>query len=93
MAMGIADILSETYKGLQPFRPSASKDQDLLRRTGMYTSKGVGRIVRAGLQSAIELSMGVTEGFHNAPKLWGNDAVRPRQQVSDLQLGAKAIGN
>jgi UDP:flavonoid glycosyltransferase YjiC (YdhE family) len=71
---------------------SKNKDRDLLCQTGVHTSKGFGRIVKAALQSPMELSMSITEGFHNAPKLWGDDTVRPQQQVSGLKSGAKAVG-
>lgn len=68
------------------------KDRDMMRQTGVHTSKGFGRIVKAVVQSPMELSVGITEGFHNAPKLWGDDTVRPQQRVSDFKSGAKAIG-
>ena len=68
------------------------KERDMLRQTGVHTSKGFGRIVKAAVQSPMDLSMSITEGFHNVPKLWGDDTVRPQQQVSDLKSGAKAVG-
>jgi UDP:flavonoid glycosyltransferase YjiC (YdhE family) len=68
------------------------KDHDMLRQTGAHTSKGFGRIVKTALQSPMDLSMSITEGFHNAPKLWGDDTVRPPQKVSDLKSGARAVG-
>ncbi|RDW65951.1 hypothetical protein BP6252_09586 [Coleophoma cylindrospora] len=70
----------------------SGKDHDMLHQTGVHTSKGFGRIVKAAVQSPMKLSMGITEGFHNAPKLWGDDTVRPQQQVSDIKSGAKAVG-
>ncbi|PQE13488.1 glycosyltransferase family 1 protein [Rutstroemia sp. NJR-2017a WRK4] len=71
---------------------STGKDHDMLRQTGAHTSKGFGRIVKTALRSPIDLSMSITEGFHNAPKLWGDDTVRAPQKVSDLKSGAKAVG-
>ena len=72
--------------------PGSGKDYDMLRQTGVHTSKGFGRIAKAALQSPMDLSVSITEGFHNAPKLWGDDTVRPQQQVSDFKSGAKAFG-
>ena len=46
----------------------------------------------AGLQAPMDLSLGFTKGFHNAPKLWGDDTVRPQQQVIDFKSGIKAVG-
>jgi UDP:flavonoid glycosyltransferase YjiC (YdhE family) len=71
---------------------SSGKDRDMLRQTGVHTSKGFGRIAKAALQSPMEISVSFTKGFHNAPKLWGDETVRPQEQVSDLKSGFKAIG-
>ncbi|KAI4691013.1 uncharacterized protein J4E88_002490 [Alternaria novae-zelandiae] len=71
---------------------SSSKDNDMLRPTGLRTSRGFGRIVKAGVQSPMELSVGITKGFHNAPKLWNDTTVRPQEKVSDLKSGMVAIG-
>jgi hypothetical protein len=55
-------------------------------------SKGVARIVEAGLKSPMDFSLGIARGFHNAPKLYGDDTVRPQAKVTDLQSGLKAAG-
>ena len=70
----------------------SGKDHDMLRQTGVHTSKGLGRFAKALVQSPMELSMSFTKGFHNLPKLWGDDTVRPQAQVSDFMSGAKAAG-
>ena len=70
----------------------SSKDHDMLRQTSAHTSKGFGRIVKAAVQAPMDISVSITKGFHNAPKLWGDDTVRPQEQVSDLKSGFKAIG-
>ena len=64
----------------------------MLRPTGLHTSKGFGRIVKAGVQSPMELSVGITKGFHNAPRLWNDTTVRPQEKVTDLKSGMVAIG-
>jgi hypothetical protein len=68
------------------------KDHDMLRQTGVHTSKGLGRIVKATVQAPMEISVGLTKGFHNLPKLWGDDTVRPQEQISDFKSGAMAAG-
>jgi UDP:flavonoid glycosyltransferase YjiC (YdhE family) len=67
-------------------------NRDMLRQRGVHTSKGLGRIVRTAFKSPMDMSMSITEGFHNAPKLWGDDTVRPKQKVTDLKSGGKAVG-
>ncbi|KAI9167841.1 Sterol 3-beta-glucosyltransferase UGT80B1 [Paramyrothecium foliicola] len=71
---------------------ASGKGYDMLRRKGAHTSKGFGRIVRAAVQSPVDISVGITKGFHNAPKLWGDETVRPQEQVNDMKSGFKAIG-
>lgn len=55
-------------------------------------SKGISRIVGAGLKSPMDFTMGLARGFHNAPKLYGDDTVRPQERVTDFQSGLKAAG-
>jgi hypothetical protein len=54
--------------------------------------KGISRIVGAGLKSPMDFSLGLARGFHNAPKLYGDDTVRPQEKVTDFQSGLKAAG-
>ena len=70
----------------------SGKDHDMLRQTGVHASKGLGQFTKALVQSPMELSMSLTKGCHNLPKLWGDDTVRPQAQVSDFMSGAKAAG-
>jgi hypothetical protein len=41
----------------------------------------------------MELSVSLTKGLHNVPKLWGDDTVRPQERVSDFKSGMKAMRN
>lgn len=54
--------------------------------------KGVQRIVGAGLKSPMDFTLGIARGFHNAPKLYGDDTVRPQEKVTDFPSGLKAAG-
>lgn len=63
--------------------------QDYLE-TAAGTSKGVNRILSAGFKAPMDFSMALSKGFHNAPKLYGDDTVRKSEQVSDFQSGQKA---
>lgn len=55
-------------------------------------SKGVSRVVGAGLKSPMDFTLGLARGFHNAPKLYGDDTVRPKEKVTGFQSGIKAAG-
>ncbi len=54
--------------------------------------RGISRIVGAGLKSPMDFTLGLARGFHNAPKLYGDDTVRPQERVTDFQSGLKAAG-
>ena len=54
--------------------------------------KGISRIVEAGMKSPMDFTLGLARGFHNAPKLYGDDTVRPQEKVTGFQSGLKAAG-
>lgn len=54
--------------------------------------KGIQRIVGAGLKSPMDFTLGLARGFHNAPKLYGDDTVREQPKVTDFQSGLAAAG-
>jgi hypothetical protein len=54
--------------------------------------KSVSKIVGAGLKSPMDFTMGLAQGFHNAPKLYGDDTVRKSEPITGFQSGLKAAG-
>lgn len=48
--------------------------------------KGLGRIVGAGLKAPMTFTHGMTRGFHNMPKLYGEE-VRQYENVTDMRSG------
>ncbi|KAF2023757.1 UDP-Glycosyltransferase/glycogen phosphorylase [Setomelanomma holmii] len=69
-----------------------SKDPDMLRPTGVNMSKGARRFVKAAVQEPVDISLDLTRGMHDTPKLWRNDTMRPQERVSGLRSGVKAAG-
>jgi UDP:flavonoid glycosyltransferase YjiC (YdhE family) len=69
---------------------SGSTDWRKNFQTGTDTAKGVNRIVGAGLKSPLDFTMGLAKGFHNAPKLYGDETVRKSENVTDLKSGLRA---
>ncbi|KAF1988668.1 glycosyltransferase family 1 protein [Aulographum hederae CBS 113979] len=57
--------------------------------TAMGTGKGISKIVGAGLKSPLDFTMGLAKGFHNAPKLYGDDTVRQVDKVTDFKSGVR----
>jgi hypothetical protein len=56
------------------------------------SGKGVSRIVGTGLKAPMEFTMGISQGFHNVPKLWGDSTVRPSEPVTGVSSGFRAAG-
>ena len=53
-------------------------------------ARAVGRIATAGLKSPLDFTMGLAKGFHNAPKLYGDDTVRASDKVTGIGSGLRA---
>ncbi|PSN70832.1 hypothetical protein BS50DRAFT_268455 [Corynespora cassiicola Philippines] len=66
------------------------------KQVAVGTGRGVGRMVVAGLKAPVVMSHGVTRGFHNVPKLYGEE-VREYENVVDIRSGllvsAKGLGH
>jgi len=58
--------------------------------TAVGTGKGIGKIVGAGMSSPMDFTLGLARGFHNAPKLYGDETVRKAEPVTDFRSGVKA---
>ncbi|KAH6625467.1 hypothetical protein C7974DRAFT_360679 [Boeremia exigua] len=69
-----------------------SDERDRIRPTGVHVSKGAGRFIKAVVQGPVDISVNLTRGMHNIPKLWEDESVRPQERVSDLRSGFKALG-
>ena len=54
--------------------------------------KGIGRMVEAGLKSPMDFTLSIARGFHNAPKLYGDESVRPAEKITGISSGLRAAG-
>ena len=66
-------------------------DQDDLD-TLLSTGKGALRVSEAGFKSPLDFTLALAKGFHNAPKLYGDDTVRKPEKITDFRSGLKAAG-
>lgn len=71
---------------------SASDAAHVSLDAAVGAGKGVGRMVGVGLKSPMDFTLSLARGFHNAPKLYGDESVRPADKVTDFQSGLKAAG-
>ncbi|KAI9897231.1 hypothetical protein N3K66_008253 [Trichothecium roseum] len=51
---------------------------------------GVGRTAYAIAKAPVDLSMALAQGFHNAPRLYGDDTVRRPTRVTGVRSGLRA---
>lgn len=58
----------------------------------MGTARAGGKIAKAGFKSPVDFTMALAQGFHNAPKLYGDTTVRKQDRVTDFSSGLRAAG-
>jgi hypothetical protein len=56
------------------------------------SGKGVSGIGGAVLKAPMDITHNVARGFHNLPKMYGDETVRPLEKVTDVQSGLQAAG-
>ena len=60
--------------------------------TVVGAGRSASRIASTGLRTPMDFTLSLARGFHNAPKLYGDDKVRQTEKVTDLQSGLKVAG-
>lgn len=53
-------------------------------------TEGVGKSGRALAHAPVDLMLALVQGFHNAPRLYGDDTVRPPTRVTGIRSGLRA---
>ncbi|KAF2401617.1 UDP-Glycosyltransferase/glycogen phosphorylase [Trichodelitschia bisporula] len=76
---------------LRQVSDSLIPDNDTTLDAALGTGKGLSRIVGAGLKSPMDLMLGISKGFHNVPRLYGEE-VRPATRVTGMKSGLAAAG-
>ncbi|KAL9115832.1 MAG: hypothetical protein Q9227_000200 [Pyrenula ochraceoflavens] len=64
----------------------------LTMESALSAAASSGRVVNAALKSPMDFTMSIAKGFHNAPKLYGDDTVRPSGKITGVQSGFKEAG-
>ena len=75
---------------------SSSHQQEQHRRTIPHdiahgTKKSVSRIARSSARAPMDVSLAVAQGFHNAPRLYGDEVRRPAR-ITGFHSGMQAAG-
>ncbi|KAL8714826.1 MAG: hypothetical protein Q9220_001339 [cf. Caloplaca sp. 1 TL-2023] len=94
--MSVVDLPMDTYraarsKSVDPQGKSPSVGQNSAN-AALAAGKGFGNIAGIGLTVPMNVTVGLSRGFHNAPKLYGDDTVRKADKVTGLGSGFKAAG-
>lgn len=63
--------------------------EDVVHKIGHGTVKSAKALANA----PVDLSMAVAQGFHNAPRLYGDDTVRRPPRVTGIRSGLRAAGH
>lgn len=71
---------------------TANQASQLSLEAALGAGKGIGRIVGAGLKSPMDFTLSLARGFHNAPKLYGDESVRQPDKITGFHSGLKAAG-
>lgn len=71
---------------------SANQASQISLEAALGAGKGIGRIVGAGLKSPMDFTLNLARGFHNAPKLYGDESVRQPDKITGFHSGLKAAG-
>ncbi|RMZ75605.1 hypothetical protein DV737_g5216, partial [Chaetothyriales sp. CBS 132003] len=74
-------------------KPCAAEDAaHFTVESTINSAKAAGKIASASLKSPMQFSMSLAQGFHNAPKLYGDTTVRKTEKITGFQSGLKAAG-
>jgi hypothetical protein len=68
-----------------------SNASEHLLDTAYGTGKGISKIIGAGLKSPMDFTMALSKGFHNIPRLYGEEP-RPIDKVTGIKSGIRAAG-
>jgi len=86
---------SNTASRAAPAAPSPQNESAPVKfdmETAMETGKGVFQFASAGIKSPMDFTLGLARGFHNAPKLYGDQSVRKSEKITDFSSGLRAAG-
>ncbi|KAI1496912.1 hypothetical protein F5X99DRAFT_398827 [Biscogniauxia marginata] len=78
-----ASITTTTTPGTAPLEPAQVEYMNDIH-------EGVKRSGRAIFRAPVDLSLAVAQGFHNAPRLYGDDTVRRPIRVTGIKSGFRA---
>jgi hypothetical protein len=61
-------------------------------KAAVHAEQGLTSIASAVLRPPMDITMSIARGFHNAPKLYGDDTVRSSDKIVNFKTGITAAG-
>lgn len=92
------EAIAATHPHLSPetiSRMTAHSDTHEKKQGQEIKEKVIDSIVHAaevGLSAPMNLAESIAQGFRNVPRLYGDDTVRPQENITGFQSGLKAAG-
>lgn len=71
----------------------ASQDENLAQHLLEDTGHGFAKAGEAFAKVPMDLSLAIAQGFHNAPRLYGDSTVRTAPRISGIHSGLRAAGS
>jgi len=71
----------------------SADDSHFAQNLTMHTAANIAKPVGIIAKVPMDLLVGVAQGFHNAPRLYGDDTVRRPVRITSLTTGLKAAGS
>jgi hypothetical protein len=75
-----------------PNPPRSGSGMEAAGAIALESTKGIGRIMTAGLKTPATFTNGLARGFHNVPTLYGDETVRPEEKITGVKSGLVAAG-
>ena len=72
---------------------SAASDENLAQHLVEDTGHGISKTGEAFAKVPMDLSLAIAQGFHNAPRLYGDSTVRTAPRISGMHSGLRAAGS
>ena len=91
--VGSSGPLSPDHKKPLPHPTSSPPSSDnLIRDLADDTTAGLAQTGEAIAKAPLDLSLALAQGFHNAPRLYGDDTVRTAPRIEGFRSGCRAAG-
>ncbi|WEW54665.1 hypothetical protein PRK78_000085 [Emydomyces testavorans] len=74
------------------YSKAASEVSRITAEEVIGATRAASKLVAVGMKSPMNFALSVAKGFHNAPKLYGDDTVREREKITGFQSGLRAAG-